>query len=230
MLIFSEKFRLTQADFYADKGLRLSSVLDFFQTVANEHADSLGVGFDDLIKKNTTWVLARIKFTILKDLKSNNVITVETFPHPKGIAGYERDYMIYDDKGELAVKGSSLWVLIDFTTRKILRPFFDYEGEFVNKRAYENKIERIAPISSIPTYSSLVTENDIDRNGHMNNIKYADLMTATAFPKKRETVTINFLSETKKGETVQVSAEESENGVLYTGKIDDVIKFTGKIE
>lgn len=230
MLVFSEKFRLTQADLYANKTVRLSSVLDFFQTVSSEHSDLLGVGFDEMAKSNIAWVLARIKFTVLGELCANELVSVETFPRPRGAATYERDYFIYGENGDVKVKGSSQWVLMDGITRRLIRPFFDYEGEFVDRRAYTEKLERIMPICDKPLFSYTINDNDVDRNGHVNNIKYADFMTAALFPQNAHTVIINFVSELKRGDTIDVTARQADGGIIYTGRCGDTVKFTGRIE
>ena len=40
--------------------LKPSSILDFAQLVASKHADELGIGFNDFIKKDLIWVVVRI--------------------------------------------------------------------------------------------------------------------------------------------------------------------------
>ncbi len=230
MLLFTEKFRLTQADFYADDRIRFSSVLDLFQTVASKHSAEIGASLEDMAKQNLAWVIARIKFTVILPLKYNELVTVQTYPHPKGVTGYERDYKVFDENGNLAIIGNSIWVLINKETRKISRPVFDYDGDFVYEFVYPDKIEHVASIQTPPSFSYLVTQNDIDKNGHMNNVRYADLVTATFLPEERSTLTVNFIRETKRGETVDMSFLETDIGTLYTGKSNGEVRFTAKIE
>jgi acyl-ACP thioesterase len=132
-----------------------------------------GLGFDEMLKKNLAWVITKMRFEVYQSFAPSEVVTVETAPHPKGSVDYTRDYYIYKEDGSLAVKGSSQWVLIDFTARKIVRPCVDFVGEFTDKRAFEGRLPKVIAVDSIYLGSHTVNRIDLDHNGHTNNIRYA---------------------------------------------------------
>ncbi len=232
MLSYSEKFKLRQGDFDASDNLRASAVLDIFQTIAAAHAEILGVGFAAMMEKNIAWVITKVKFDCITALHAGDEVVVETRPLPKGTVDYVRDFYIYAPSGELAIKGSSQWVLIDFTSRRILRPTFDFEGEFTAQTAYETrKIERVAPFDGTSVHAHAVTNSDQDHNGHTNNVRYADMAydaQANALPIKR--ANINFIAETKVGDTIDVAVRTDANATEYCGYSRSTPCFTMRIE
>lgn len=233
MLIYNCEFILRQSDFDCNDNIKPSAILDLFQSVAADHATQLGFGFDPMKEKGLAWVIVKTKFDILKPLKASERIKVETLPHPKGLVDYTRDYFIYGEEGSLAVIGTSQWVLIDFATRKIARATTDFNGEFVNKFAYEDKrIEKVAPFNGDSAYTHAVSVVDLDHNGHVNNIRYADMMLCADGKRDDSSVksfVINFSNEAKWGDTIEVCVKE-ENGVtFYSGNLGSVNCFTAKV-
>ncbi|MBO5223842.1 MAG: hypothetical protein J6C23_04955 [Clostridia bacterium] len=232
LLQYSDTFTLTTNDFYYDKQIKLSAILNFFQTVAGDHADILGAGFDELLKKDIVWMLINVKCTIYKNLHRGDKITVTTIPLPKTRIGYIRDYYIYNENGELCIKGSSFWCHVSFSQRKILRPTFEYVGEFVDKRAYEEDFERLKPfpVSQNPTYVCKILNTHIDGNAHANNIKYADFAVdgLDEIPQISE-FEIRYVSECKKGEELAIGYEKQDNIIYVCGENNGKTSFAAKI-
>ena len=64
MLGIKKNIRFTDTDFDEKGNIRASSLMFHFQEIAAEHADQLGIGYDELIKDNMIWV-SLIVFFIL---------------------------------------------------------------------------------------------------------------------------------------------------------------------
>lgn len=228
MIIFSDKYKLRQGDFDHNDNIKASAVLDLFQTVASIHAEQGGMGFEPMINRGIVWVVTKIKFDCYAKLYANQTVIVETIPQPKGLVDYTRDYYIYNENGDLLIKGTSQWVLIDYNTRRIVRPTMDFEGEFSTRKAYdEKKIEKISETRENFCYEYKVRNIDLDHNGHLNNIRYADIIynceTSTA-PINR--LIINFNNEARLGDIVTVY---SNNANCYCAFIGDKSCFTAYI-
>lgn len=113
-IIFNEK------DF--EKGNLLPNVLlDKFQTIASMHAQSLGVGFDDMLAKNLLWITMRIKYKILCQPKPNEGLLLFTYPQAKNNVEFDRDYEIKSQDGKTLIIATSKWCLLDATTRRLAR-------------------------------------------------------------------------------------------------------------
>lgn len=231
-LEFCKEFTLTTNDFYSNGNIKISSVLNLFQTVAGDHAELAGLGFDNMIKLDIVWMLTSLKCTIERQLKIGEKVKVYTNPQPKGRIGYVRDYYIYNDKNEECIKGSSFWCLVSFSKRTYLRPTFEYQGEFVDKKAYENDFERLKPfpVSQNPAYVCKILNTHIDRNGHTNNINYADFVIngLDQIPKIEE-FEIKFVSETVKGDSLCIGYEKQDNIIYACGEKNEKTSFIAKI-
>ena len=233
MLDFSEQFILRESDFNCYGNIRVSSILDFFQTVAANHAERIGMGFEAMKKKGIAWVITKTKLDIFEPLKSGELITVRTIPHPKGLLDYTRDYFIYRN-GTLVIKGSSQWVHIDFKLRKIVRPACDYNDDFVNEFAYDNpRIEKIMPFENSKPFVFTPTLSDTDHNGHINNAKYADMIFCanegeTRLPKQ---VIMNFIAETFCKQPLNIFVDKpTKNQTLFCAKKESTVLFSCRID
>ncbi len=232
ILEYKDTFTLTTNDFYYNEQLKLSAILNLFQTVAGDHSELIGAGFDEMLKKDIVWMLLNVKCTIYKRLHRGDKITVSTIPLPKGRIGYVRDYYIYNEDGELCVKGSSFWCLVSYSQRRILRPTYEYVGEFVDKKAYEEDFERLKPfsVSENPAYVCTILNTHIDRNKHANNIKYADFAIdgLDEIPNIYE-FEIKYVSECKKNDTLSIGYEKQDNIIYVCGENNDKTSFVAKI-
>ena len=69
MTKFNKKFTVTNNLLTTYDYLKPSAILDFAQEIAGNHADELGVGFNEFIKNDLIWIIVRNKVQILKTVK-----------------------------------------------------------------------------------------------------------------------------------------------------------------
>lgn len=174
-----------------------TGLLDILQSVAGEHANILGIGFEDLKAKGYAFVLARIKYDLYKPIKSYDELLVETTPLVPSRIDFDRDFEIYDSKtNELIGIATSKWIIIDLVSRRICRSnVFTYPCEVREKGNYYS-FDKLSfeDLKSHLTYDYEVRHNDVDFIGHMNNTKYASALVYSGSVKHFE---INFLHEVK---------------------------------
>lgn len=229
LLVHEKEFTLRESDFDCFDNLKASAILDLFQTVASEHVSLHGGGFSDMLAKNLAWVVTKIRFDVFAPLCASRKVTVKTVPHAKKLIGYTRDYYVIDESGKTVIKGTSQWVLIDFTTRRIARSDFDFDGEFSDEYAYPNeRLEKVPAVSSPELSRYDVKRADLDHNRHVNNVRYLDMVfDAEQDPSlPLRTVKINYVEEVRNGETITICGEDG----IYTGYADGKIRFSAKIE
>lgn len=233
LLTYSDKYKLRESDMDLNDNIRVSALLDLFQSMAGKHATALGIGFEPTLARGLVWVLTKLKCDVISPMKFDETVTVVTNPRPVGLIDYTRDFFVYGEDGSLKAKATSQWVLLDYRTRKISKPVIAFDGEFAEGSAYESKrIEKVPPLSSAPVHSHVVTRSDIDHNGHTNNIKYADIcFNAAELPNDYfKKFIINFSVETMLGDRIDVSAEQEGNAYLFCGRKGDAVSFTARIE
>ncbi len=200
---------------------KVSSIYKYFQQIAGENLDELGLTYDALLEKNLVFVLAKMKSVFYRPITKNEKLTLETVHRRVKGASFIRDYTL-TSKGELIAEASSYWALIDVNTRRLCRPSvledsftevcelcsFEIEGRFsfpddLNKSYYGYK----------------VVFTDIDENSHMNNTRYPDIcLDAIGGIKEDEYVSavrLDYLTEAKLGEELQLVYAYSEKENTY---------------
>ena len=199
----NRNYRLTFSSFDQYDQLSPFAILDLFQDIAGEHADYIGVGYEDVLKKNLAWVVVRTQFDVISLPKEYSNVKVVTWPKPKGKIDFDREYEVYDENDNLLIKGISKWCLIDLTKRRIaLTRDIDYSIEPLSKTNYPNSISKIDSfdINGFNEYDNKTSFNDVDHNGHVNNIAYCRYITNAIRLSKEDkikTFSINYEKELK---------------------------------
>ena len=219
--IYSETFALRTSDFDCRGQIKPSAVLDLFQEVAGAHAKDLGVGFDDFREKNLLWVLVKVKFRIENNIREHQKVIVKTWPLPAGRVTLQREYLIEDENGKTLAKGTSEWVTVHSEKRRIIPPTNVYPlEEFCEDKMFEGKFVKVSDFTETNAASEIAPQFcDLDRNGHVNNIKYADYVLNALNPEKQmvREFQIDFHREIMSGMKISVFLSESENNLLAKG-------------
>ena len=205
-------------DFDCYKNLQPSSVLDLFQDVAGRHAVELGVGIESLMERNQMWIVSSVYYQVVKTPEMYEQVTLRTWPRNPSMVAFPRDYEMVDSQGNLLVKGTSQWAIIDGEKRKILSAKGVYPESLtcLEEQAFSEKMPRLRDfepmgegVQVIPTFSAL------DCNGHVNNTKYANfVMDALQLPQETpiRTFQIHYRKELLLGVPVTIYTHQ-ENGV-----------------
>lgn len=194
------------------------SLFNFTQETSWKHAEKLGFGFETLGDNKLAWVLFGVRIKILESLPMwQESLEIQT--QPKGISGMfaNRDYRMLNANNQLIAIGSSNWLIIDMETRRPLR----LDHTFASLRFVDNPVNLITRLKPNGDFAFLlntyvVKTSDIDYYGHVNNAKYITWITDIYSPEQikvhpLDEVLINFLQETRFGETIEIFADKAEN-------------------
>ena len=219
------KVRLRTSDFDTCGNIKPSSVLDLFQEAAGAHAVELGCGFDDLVKKELLWVVTKVKYKVLKDVPMHCSVTVCTWPSKPSRVAFEREYKILDENGDTLIIGTSQWTIMHKEKRTLVLVNDIYPlSDFCEDKNFDEKLAKVPDFETadfereiLPVYSEL------DRNGHVNNIRYADYVLNCIEPKDKKICDfqIDFHREIKKDVPVLVSAKQNDSVYLAKGTSND---------
>ena len=226
----STKIKLYNSYFDLNNRLSAKSILSIFQDVASIHGEEIGVGYIPMLEKNLYWVLSRIKFDILKMPEINQTVIVETWPHEKGKIDFDRDISILSENGELLIKGTSKWCVIDTVARRLQRTDnVAYVGEICQEVNYPDKFLKITlpEVELKHKFNHTVMFSDLDHNQHMNNTNYANLIANATKNKAFTHFEINFVNECLENNGIEVYAVSTEDGEFIVGKVEDKTVFIG---
>ena len=89
---------------------------------------------------------------------------------------------------------------------------------------------RIPAAATVPAGTYTVRWSDIDRNGHMNNTHYADLMLDFApIGRVPALVDLHFAGESRLGDTIAVSSGDTDGVTTVVGDTDRGRTFAARI-
>jgi acyl-ACP thioesterase len=208
----------------------LWSLFNYMQDIASDHAIKLGFGRDDLLKRNHFWVLSRM-YAVVYELPSwFDKIIVKTWPSGTDKLFAMRNYEIKFPDGRDIAGGSSSWLIVDRTTKKIQRP-----DDMLTQYNSENQIIK-SPVRSAVKLAgacedgqvstvSKVRISDLDVNLHTNNANYLKWVTdsydlnfiLTHSPHSAE---INYLAESMYDEEIFIrTSTEEENSSFFNHSV-----------
>ena len=222
---YEAKFNLRSNDFDCYGKLLPSAILDMFQEVAGNHAEKLGIGFEELKAKNLLWVIVRSKFEVVKHPCQHSEVTVKTWPLPANKISFRRDYLMTDEKGEVLIRGTSDWFIINSQTRSFEKAERVYPSdEFVTDYAISEKPKKLHSYKGeTDEYSVVPAFCDIDRNGHVNNTKYANFILNALDLGNKDIASfqIDYHKEVLKGEQLIISTAIEDDTAFASGKNKD---------
>lgn len=233
--MYSEKFTVLSTDIDSNLEIRLSSLLRYMQDVATEHASRLKIGHKELLDKRMIWVIVRMDIKINRLPKIDEEFIVSTHPGETTSFAFPRYFEIYDKHHHLLLSASSLWVIINYDTRKIiLKPFSDKKLPFEADKDDLPSPSKIAESASIKVDERKARYSEVDMNGHINNTHYFDYVLDThepSFYQKNviKSFSINFDKEIMAGEKIELFSNNSSPEIIQ-GKVDGVNSFTAKVE
>ena len=209
----------------ASPSLRLSyeSVFRLFEDTATLDAEKIGYTYEKVWGQGMLWVYTRVYVHFYEMPKYLHKASFETRSGAKKAFIFPRFGRLYDEDGKIAADLSSYWCLMDAKSRRaILHPTLEsidqtdgtecpLPGKVVTKEAK-------------PIASHKVTFSDLDLNGHLNNVRYVEMVLSlkpSFFYKENalEEMLISYEAEIHEGETVTLLA--SEDFTYVTGVVED---------
>ena len=233
--MYKEKVSITSVDVDCNYELKLSNLFKYLQIVASNHVGKLHASHQEIVKHNLLWVVIRMDVKIFRTPILDEEVTISTHPGETRSIIFPRFFEVYDSKGKLIISASSLWALMDKTTRTVvLKPdgFVKIKGE-VDKDDLSQP-EKIIGEASNEVDKVKVKYTDLDLNGHLNNTSYIEYILNThdsEFYKKHRisSFSINYDKEIKDGEEIKLCSNQA-NPEIIKGVVDDNTRFTAKVE
>ncbi len=173
-----EKIRFESFELTPNGTVRPSAVLRRLQQAARDDLNSFGISYQDLRDQNMAFVVSRMALEFFHPLEGEKELLLRTGPNPTRGATFPRSFVIEDQTGVLC-RAMSLWALIDFEKKLLLRPSAlpkeipaveDLSGGLSCLRLAKVQGEMPNAFESRKVYASMLDQND-----HLNNCNYADL-------------------------------------------------------
>lgn len=224
MNVFTKEFTIASYDLNPKGQARLTTMANFFQEVAYHHASELGLGYDDMKSRNTTWVLSRMRIHMNRYPIWNERIKLETWPSGAERLFALRDFRVLDSKGEVIGMASTAWLILDINTHRLIRPkemMEQFKLIVQDTQMFDKPLDKITmPGETRLLKQHQVVFSDLDIVGHVNNVRYmewcidAATTTENADQEIRE-LEINFNHEALFDDRIEIAGFEQTGGETY---------------
>lgn len=217
----------------------LSSYLQAFQDIAGEHADLIGCGYEPLLSKGLIWVVVRMRVDVYGSPIESQKVLLKTKVKRFSRLTVDREFQLVDpNTNTVYATGLSTWCISSFSTRRLVRPIGIKQPDSFNEDYLYKEELRALPVVSIDhnvasPFTHKVQYTDIDHNHHMNNCKYADMITnLLSLSKKSYSIEINYENEAHLDQILRLYLDDKskEKEDLISGyNNDNTLMFKAKV-
>lgn len=208
--IWTEEFPVRTWDVDRTGRLHAAAAFNYFQEIAGNHAEALGVGKAPLAATGHAWILSRMTAVILRRSGWGETLNARTWPRGTDRLFAVRDYELLDSDSEIVGRGRSGWIVLDTQKMRPVRPGFLTDSIPLNE-GRDAVTDGIGSLESFPDLEPVGSRDsaysDIDYNGHVNNARYVQWIQ-DALPREAlensagYRIDVNYLSEVKPGASV----------------------------
>ena len=228
--------KVASYDVGANGVMRLSAVLRYQQEAGEQHLVGAGLGWQDMLRMGMVFVTSRWHTLVHRLPAMEEQVTLTTWHRDRKGPRFFRCYEWRDGAGNLLIEGVMQFALVSVGSHRLLRG-----DEFMAVAPLPDSPRDVAcgdparfPVRDLtPVGEYLVRWSDIDRNGHLNNTHYADLML-DGLPAARLTgqpaeVDLHFAGECRLGDRLVLSANQAEGVTTVSGDTDRGRSFAARI-
>ena len=230
LLHFEKDYRVHVYETRPDGKLNLYSLFNYMQDIASDHAVKLGFGRDDLMRDNSFWVLSRIYAVINEWPVWEDSIIVKTWPNGTDKLFALRNYEVKYTDGRHIASGTSSWLILDRTTKKVQRPDYiltQYNSDLHPESSPIRNATKIEPAAENGHISPIfrIKVSDLDVNLHTNNVRYLKWVSDSynldfIMNNDPQSAEINYLAESRFDEEIIIrTSVENENNCFYNHSI-----------
>ena len=229
--------KIATYDVGANQTMRLSAVLRYQQEAAEQHLAPGGLGWNDLEKHGIAFVTSRWHATVRRLPQVNEQVTLTTWHRERKGPRFLRCYEWTDSEGNLLLEGVMQFALVSVADHRLLRG-----DEFMRLAPLPEPVRgvncadpsRFSLPPTAPNGEYRVRWSDIDRNGHMNNTHYADLLwdflPADLQGRQVTDVQLHFAGESRLGDTLTLSAGRDDTAAYVQGCTERGVTFAARVE
>lgn len=177
--LYRHNFSLTAGECDATGHMPATLLTARIIETATEHANALGIGYAQLIKKNIGWVLSRLSFEMSRWPGINENYTLLTWIETYNRRFSERNFAVLDGEGNEIGLARTVWSAIDFAKRTgaDLSEFERDSFPVYDRPCPMDKCPRIMPLGDDATAEEYTVRYcDLDFNRHFNTVRYVELL------------------------------------------------------
>ena len=229
---FEQRYTVRTTDVDMHEHLRTSRLLEILQELAGDHVETLGFGRGYTLSRGIAWIVVRQRFEFERVPRNGETLCLRTWPGRIMHTICPRYFLITDTKGEPLIRICFVWVLLDLENRTMVSPAkYGISIDPGQPGALLPLPKPPLPLPAVQQFDFTVPYSYVDVNAHMTNARYLDLaedaIDAPKTGRELKDITVEFTSELRLGETMQVRVGQEEDQYSINGEKDgkEIIKI-----
>ena len=206
------QFSVRSFDVDQNKEITLTSISEYLQEVAGDHANTMGFGYRQVVLEQMVWILGGIKIEVERYPLWEEEVTIKTWVVENKRFVSRRDFQWLDQKGNILLNASTNWILFHTERRRpVAIDSMNFEVRLhPEQNATSSEVSNIrAKFEDSENSQYTVRYSDLDMVGHMNNTKYIQLLLDHYSPDfhnnhKVKSLDINFKNEARYGDILEL--------------------------
>lgn len=207
-------YSLTLADIDPDNRMTAGAVLCYFQDTIARFLTEGRVGPFNLKEEGLAWMISEFHARLEALPSWPGIVQMEVFLSELSTIKIYVDYLTRDVRGQIVARGTSVWVLVDAATRRMLPcrshprvvALYD-EQNFIRHSRLPFTDVLNAESTGMNYLEHIISSSETDFNGHMSNRDYVRLALSAIEPSliKGQTLSafhVRFQQECHTGETL----------------------------
>lgn len=188
-----------------------SAIIGCLPKAANNHAHAMGFGSGTMREKNLLWVLLRLHVRLGDYPGGRQRIDVETWPSGIDSRLAYREFRIFLGEGSDSIgEGTSAWMMLDAASQRpvAVAGRISPGSSTLGPRAFTpGHVSYLPAGPEITVRRFPVRLSDIDRNRHVNNLRYIEWIVETMpeeirLRRRLRELSVEFRRQVRYGETV----------------------------
>ncbi len=203
--------------------MRPETILRWMEDIAEEHASTLGFGYDMCAAQSLAWVEIKLAVVIHRMPAWKEEVHVSTWTHPLNAAIADREFRMTDKHGNLLIESATQWVLIDVERRRpvALKKHLPDFPEHQNHATDMPCMDDLPALNSGQSIASCTAgQSTVDFNQHVNNSFYLvwalDSLNEEDRNRIIREIRIDFKKESMPGERLDIAAESDSTSLLLS--------------
>ncbi|MDO5715103.1 MAG: thioesterase [Tissierellia bacterium] len=217
---FRKKYQVDTRQF-KNNSISLADIGKLFLESSNDHSESMGHYEEALRNKGYGWIIYKWSFKIHDLQERKDKVQISTWISSSGKLQVQREFQLFKEN-ELLVEGSVIFILMDWQKKKPIPIPTELSKQFdKNEEAIFPRIPKIFHHGKpIQERISFIKKQDIDGNGHVNNLVYIQWLEESLKELDDQNHSfsifrIHYLQELRKSEKVLIKTYQEENGLSF---------------
>jgi acyl-ACP thioesterase len=168
---------------------KLASYQSLFASIAERHLNRYGLNIQTTLKTGYAWVLIGLTVEVVLPILEPMTLIANTWHSQREGIYFRREFVLKDQHGNVRFQGASFSVLIHLDKRTIFKDAilpFPVPFEPTIKHVVETTPRLTTILGLTPQYTLNVPSSYIDRLGHVNNVRYGDMVYDALTPDEQQ--------------------------------------------